>query len=161
MSTTTKSGGIFTFDHGQKSLNKAIGIEQSYLEELGDKVADSLKGFIFDDDDNPREEMSPSGLVELCATEFSYSQLVILSSFYLQDKLDGFAKKLEKKVKGMKSGVRSISLDADDLPDNIKEILDGLTGGDSRANAIDGDSLPPELKAFLKRLSQEQDDDED
>ena len=160
MSTTT-TGGIFTFDHGQKSLNKAIGVEQSYLEGLGDQVSDILKSFVFDDDKNLKEEMSQSGLVEICATEFSYSQLVIMSSFYLQDKLDGFAKSLEKKMKNMKSGVRFIALNADDVPPHIKEILEGLTGGDSKANAIDGDSLPQELKDFLEKMAEEQDDNED
>jgi len=157
----TTTGGIFTFDHGQKSLNKAIGVEQSYLESLGEQVADTLKAFVFDDDSDLREEMSPSGLVEICATEFSYSQLVIMSSFYLQDKLDGFSKMLEKKMKGMKSGVKSVAINADDIPPHIKEILDGLTGGDSKANAIDGDSLPPELKDFLEKLAKEQEEDED
>jgi hypothetical protein len=157
----TTTGGIFTFDHGQKSLNKAIGVEQAYLESLGEQVADTLKAFIFDDDSDLREEMSPSGLVEICATEFSYSQLVIMSSFYLQDKLDGFSKMLEKKMKGMKSGVKSVAINADDIPPHIKEILDGLTGGDSQANAIDGDSLPPELKDFLEKLAKEQEEDED
>lgn len=157
MSTTTKSGGIFTFDHGQKKLNDAIGVESEYLSELGDQVAHLLKDFIFDEDRNVKDDMSPSLLVELAANEFSYSQLVILSSFYLQDKVDGFAKKLEGVVDGMKSSVRSIKLDADDLPDNIKEILDGLTGGESRSSAIDGDTLPQELKDFLKKLAEEQD----
>ena len=159
--STTKSGGIFTFDHGQKSLNKAIGVEQSYLEDLASQITDTLRGFIFDGDRNPKKDLSQSGLVEICATEFSYSQLVIMSSFYLQDKIDAFSKSLEKKVKGMKSGVKSVAINADDIPPHIKEILDGLTGGDSKANAIDGDSLPPELKDFLKKLSKEQEEDED
>ena len=158
MSTTTKSGGIFTFDHGQKSLNKAIGVNQSYLDELGEKVAETLKAFVFGDGEDPREDMSPSGLVEICATEFSYSQLVVLSSFYMQDKLDGFAKRLEKKLGSMKSEVRSISLDADDVPSHIKKILEGLASEDG---IIAGESLPTELKDFLKRLSEEQEEDED
>jgi hypothetical protein len=159
--STTKSGGIFTFDHGQKSLNKAIGVEQSYLEDLASQITDTLRDFIFDGDRNPKKDLSQSGLVEICATEFSYSQLVIMSSFYLQDKIDAFSKSLEKKVKGMKSDVKSVAINADDIPPHIKEILDGLTGGDSKANAIDGDSLPPELKDFLKKLSKEQEEDED
>ena len=159
--STTKSGGIFTFDHGQKNLNKAIGVEQSYLEDLASQITDTLRDFIFDGDRNPKKDLSQSGLVEICATEFSYSQLVIMSSFYLQDKIDAFSKSLEKKVKGMKSGVKSVAINADDIPPHIKEILDGLTGGDSKANAIDGDSLPPELKDFLKKLSKEQEEDED
>lgn len=161
MSTTTKSGGIFTFDHGQKKLNKAIGVEPGYLEELGEQVSHLLKDFVFDEDMNVRDEMSPSALVELAANEFSYSQLVILTSFYLQDKLDGFAKKLEGKLNGMRESVRSIKLDADDLPPHIKDILEGLTGGESRATAIDGDTLPQEIKDFLQRMVEEQENEGD
>ena len=161
MSTTTKSGGIFTFDHGQKKLNKAIGVEPGYLEELGEQVSHLLKDFVFDEDKNVRDEMSPSALVELAANEFSYSQLVILTSFYLQDKLDGFAKKLEGKLDSMRESVRSIKLDADDLPPHIKDILEGLTGGKSRATAIDGDTLPQELKDFLQKMAEEQENEGD
>lgn len=161
MSTTTKSGGIFTFDHGQKKLNNAIGVEQGYLEELGEQVSHLLKDFVFDEDKNVRDEMSPSALVELAANEFSYSQLVILTSFYLQDKLDGFAKKLEGKLDSMRESVRSIKLDADDLPPHIKDILEGLTGGKSRATAIDGDTLPQELKDFLQKMAEEQENEGD
>ncbi len=153
----TKSGGIFTFDHGQKKLNKAIGVEDSYLDELGEQVSTILKDFIFDEDKNLKDDGSPSALVELCANEFSYSQLVILSSFYLQERIDGFAKKLEQKVKNMKASVKSIQLDADDLPPNIKALLDTLTEGHTEGEPIDGDSLPPELKEFLDKLAKEQD----
>jgi hypothetical protein len=155
MSTQT-SGGIFTFDHGQKKLNNAIGVSPEYLDELGTQVANLLKDFLFDENKDIRDDISPSALVELAANEFSYSQLVILTSMYLQDRIDGFGKKLEKKLDGMKSSVRAIKLDADDLPDNIKEILDGLTGGESKSSAIDGDSLPQELKDFLEKLAEEQ-----
>jgi hypothetical protein len=157
----TKTGGIFTFDHGQKKLNNAIGVEQGYLEELGEQVAHLLKDFIFDEDKNVRDEMSPSALVELAATEFSYSQLVILTSFYLQDKLDGFSKKLEGKLDDMRDSVRSIKLDADDIPPHIKEMLEGLTEGKTRGTAIDGDKLPQELKDFLQKMAKEQENDGD
>jgi len=152
----TKSGGIFTFDHGQKKLAKAIGVEDSYLDDLGTQVSTILKDFIFDDDKNIRENSSPSQLVETCANEFSYSQLVVLSSMYLQDKIDRFGEKLEQKLKNLKSSVKSIQLDADDLPDNIKKMLDNLTKGQSEDEPIDGDSLPPELKEFLDKLAEEQ-----
>ena len=155
MSTQT-SGGIFTFDHGQKKLNLAIGVSPEYLDDLGTQVANLLKDFIFDDDKNIREDSSPSQLVELAATEFSYSQLVVLTSMYLQDRVDGFAKKLEDKLKNMKSSVKAIKLDADDVPDNIKEMLDKLTEGLSEGDPIDGDSLPQELKDFLEKLAEEQ-----
>lgn len=162
MNATTKSGGIFTFDHGQKKLNKAIGVEEGYLDDLGEQVAHLLKDFVFDEDKNVRDDMSPSALVELAATEFSYSQLVILASFYLQDKLDGLAKKLEGKLDDMKASVKSISLNADDLPPHIKDILEGLTEGKTKDTAIDGDTLPKELRDFLKKMAEEQDgDDED
>ena len=160
----TKTGAIFTFDHDYKKLNKAIGVEEGYLDDLGEQVSAILKDVIFDDDKNIREDGSQSRLVEICANEFSYSQLVILSSFYFQDKIEGFAKMLSKKVRNMESSsspsVRAIKLDADDLPDNIKEMLDGLTGGESRSSAIDGDSLPQELKDFLKRMAEEQDQED-
>jgi hypothetical protein len=154
--STTKTGGIFTFDHDYKKLNKAIGVEPEYLDELGTQVSAILKDVIFDDDNNIRDDGSQSRLVEICANEFSYSQLVILSSFYLQDKIEGFAKTLSKKVKNMGPSVRAIKLDAEDLPDNIKEMLNNLTEGRKKGEPIDGDSLPPELNDFLKKLAEEQ-----
>jgi hypothetical protein len=156
MNATTKSGGIFTFDHGQKKLNNAIGVEQEYLDDLGTQVADLLKDFLFDEDKNIRDDISPSALVEICANEFSYSQLVVLSSFYLQETLDGFAKKIERKLDDMKSSVKSINLDSEDLPPHIKDMLKSLTEGKTNGSAIDGDTLPPELKDFLNKLAEEQ-----
>lgn len=152
----TTTGGIFTFDHGQKKLNKAIGVEQEYLDELGAQVATLLKDFIFDEDKNVRDDMSPSALVELAATEFSYSQLVVLASFYLQETLDGFSRKIEGKLDSMRDSVRSIKLDADDLPPHIKDMLEYLTEGKTSGTAIDGDTLPQELKDFLKKMADEQ-----
>jgi hypothetical protein len=156
MNATTKSGGIFTFDHGQKKLNNAIGVEQEYLDDLGTQVADLLKDFLFDEDKNIRDDISPSALVEICANEFSYSQLVVLSSFYLQETLNGFAKKIERKLDDMKSSVKSINLDSEDLPPHIKDMLKSLTEGKTNGSAIDGDTLPPELKDFLNKLAEEQ-----
>jgi hypothetical protein len=155
MSTQT-SGGIFTFDHGQKKLNNAIGVSPEYLDELSTQVADLLKDFLFDENKDIRDDISPSLLVEICANEFSYSQLVILTSFYLQDKIDGFAKSLSSKLDDMKSSVKAIRLNADDVPDNIKEMLENLTEGRSEGEPIDCDSLPPELNDFLKKLAEEQ-----
>jgi len=152
----TKSGGIFTFDHGQKKLNKAIGVEQAYLDDLTDQVKETMKNFLFDENREIKEDISPSQLVEIVASEYSYSQLVIMASFYLQDKLDGFATSLEKKMDDMKSAIKAIRLDADDIPPHIKEMLDGLTGGESKSTPLDGDSLPQELKDFLKNLAEEQ-----
>ena len=157
MNATTKTGGIFTFDHGQKKLNNAIGVEAGYLDELGEQVTHLLKDFLFDEDKNIKDDISPSALVELAANEFSYSQLVVLTSFYLQETLDGFAKKIERKLDGMRDSVKSINLDSKDLPPHIKDMLESLTEGKTRGTAIDGDTLPQELKDFLQRMAEEQD----
>ena len=152
----TKTGAIFTFDHDYKKLNKAIGVEEGYLDDLGEQVSAILKDVIFDDDKNIREDGSQSRLVEICANEFSYSQLVILASFYLQDKIEGFANHLDKRVNKMKASVRSIALDADDLPGDIKEMLENLSKENESGAAIDGDTIPPALKDFLTRMAEEQ-----
>jgi hypothetical protein len=157
MSTQTS---IFTFDHGQKKLNNAIGVTDAYMTDLQDQIASTLKEFVFDENKEVKDDMSPSLLVETCANEFSYSQLVVMSSFYLQDKLDGFADSLKDKFERMKDSVKSIKLDGDDLPPHIKEMLDQLTEGRSAGDPIDGDSLPPELGNFLKDLARKQQEEE-
>ena len=143
---------IFTFDHGQRKLNKAIGVEESYMDELQEQIANMLKNHLFDENKDIKDDVSPSQLVEACLTEFSYSQLVIIASFYLQSKLDGFAEKLEKKLDGLKDGIRKIALDAEDLPPNIREFLVNMKEGNSPDDAIDGRTLPPDVKEFLDKL---------
>ena len=143
---------IFTFDHGQKKLNKAIGVEESYMDDLQEQIANLLKNHLFDENKDLKDDLSPSMLVEACLTEFSYSQLIIIASFFLQDKLDGFAKTLEDKVERLKDGVRKIALDADELPPNIKEFLENMDSGNSKDDAIDARTLPPEVKEFLDNL---------
>ena len=50
MSTkTTQGGGIFTFDHGQKKLHNAIGVTESYLDDLQDQIKEVLKDYLFDE----------------------------------------------------------------------------------------------------------------
>jgi hypothetical protein len=143
---------IFTFDHGQRKLNKAIGIEESYMDDLHEQMTNLLKNHLFDENKDIKDDVSPSMLVEACLTEFSYSQLVIIASFYLQSKLDGFAEKLEKKLDGLKDGIRKIALDAEDLPPNIREFLVNMKEGNSIDDAIDARSLPPDVKEFLDKL---------
>jgi hypothetical protein len=143
---------IFTFDHGQRKLNKAIGIEESYMDELHEQITNLLRNHLFDKNKDIKDDVSPSMLVEASLSEFSYSQLVIIASFYLQDKLDGFAKTLEKKLDGLKNGVRKIALDADDLPPHVREFLENTSKGDSIDDAIDARTLPPEVKEFLDNL---------
>jgi hypothetical protein len=143
---------IFTFDHGQKKLNKAIGIEESYMDDLQQQIANLLKNHLFDENRNIKDDISPSMLVEASLSEFSYSQLVIIASFYLQNKLDEFSDSLEKKMEGLKDGIRKIALDADELPPHIREFLQNTGGGDSKDDAIDANSLPPEIKKFIDGL---------
>ena len=143
---------IFTFDHGQRKLNKAIGIEESYMDDLQKQMHDLLRNHLFDENKDLKDDLSPSMLVEAALNEFSYSQLVIIASFYLQDKLDGFAEKLEKKLDVLKDGIKKIALDAEDLPPHIREFLTNMDGGNTKDDAIDANSLPPEVKEFLDKL---------
>ena len=117
------STSIFTFDHGQKKLNKAIGVEEVYLDELSKECADTIKDFIFDDKKQLKEDISPSQLLEIVQEKFSYSQLVIMSTFYLQDKI----KKFEEEVTSLSSSkLKAMLLAEDDLPQEIKDLLDKL-----------------------------------
>ncbi len=143
---------IFTFDHGQRKLNKAIGVEESYMDDLQTQMHDLLRNYLFDENKDLKDDISPSMLVEASLNEFSYSQLVIIASFYLQDKLDGFAKTLEKKLDVLKDGIRKIALDAEDLPPHIREFLTNMDSGNTPDDAIDARSLPPEVKEFLDNL---------
>lgn len=123
MSTTTKSGGIFTFDHGQKKLNKAVGVTSEYLDDLQDTVKKILfkanEGMNNDDnaDDDEEGGCSPSELVEAALNEFSYSQLVLLSSFYLRDKMEDIHKR---------SMIKMMSSEDGQMPQELKDILDKI-----------------------------------
>ena len=161
MSNTTS---IFSFDHGQKKLNKAIGVEESYLDELQEQAANVLKDYLFDENKNMRDDLSPSLLVEKCLHEFSYNQLVIMSSFFLQNKIEDFANKLENSLTKMQKTVKSISLNEEDVPPHIKEALlkfmkDGK--GIDSSSAINGEDLPKEIRDFLDDITKRQDGDGD
>jgi len=155
MSTITS---IFSFDHGQKKMHNAIGVSEEFLEDLQDQVRDVLKDTLFDENKDVKDDISPSMLVEACLHQFSYSQLVVMASFFLQEKLDGFTEMMKDK---MKSIVKKIAIDSDDIPDHIKEMLirmarEGKTGG-----LIDGNDLPQEVKDFLDSIADKQDGDGD
>jgi hypothetical protein len=97
-------------------------------------------------------------LVEAALHNFSYSQLVMMSSFFLQDKLDGFTEMMEKKLKGV---VKKIAIDSDNIPDNIKEHLIRMAREGKAGGLIDGNDLPQEIKDFLDGLIEKQDGDGD
>ena len=156
MSTTTTS--IFTFDHGQKKMSKAIGVTEEFLGDLEEQVRDVLKDTLFDEDRNIKEDISPSMLVEAALHNFSYSQLVMMASFFLQDKLDGFTEMMQKKMKGI---VKKIAIDSDNIPDHIKEMLINMVKEGKSDGLIDGDDIPQELKDFLDDIAGKQDGDGD
>ena len=161
MSSTTS---IFSFDHGQKKMSKAIGVEEVYMDDLQEQIANLLKNYLFDEDRNIKDDLCPSMLVELALHEFSYNQLVVIAGMYLQDRLDGFADKLDKIAKMGEKTVKKIALDADDVPEHIREFLMKLAQngeGDKESIAIDGDNLPPEIKDFLDNIVRKQMEDED
>ena len=155
MSTTTQ-GGIFTFDHGQKKLHNAIGVNESYLDDLQDQIRDVLKNYLFDEDKNIKDDGSPSELVEACANEFSYSQLVVLASFFLQHRLEDFAEKAAR----MSSKMKGLALSADDVPEEFREMLDKLSKEQSEGGPISSDDIPEELRDFLIKMIKRQHDEE-
>ncbi len=156
MSSTTTS--IFTFDHGQKKFHKAIGVEPIYMDDLQQQISDLLKNHLFDEDKNIKDDHCASMLVELALHEFSYNQLVVIAGMYLQEKLDGFAQMMEQKMKGI---VKKIALDADDMPEEIRDFLINLSQnghGDSKGSAINGDNLPQNVKDFLDNIVRRSED---
>jgi hypothetical protein len=156
MSSTTS---IFSFDHGQKKMNKAIGVEEVYMDDLQEQIADLLKNYLFDEERNIKDDLSPSMLVELALHEFSYNQLVVIAGMYLQQRLDGFTKMMEEKLKG---AVKKIALDADDVPEEIRNILIDLAEqAQGDRNVINGDDLPQEVKDFLDSIANRPDGDGD
>jgi hypothetical protein len=155
---------IFSFDHGQKKLNKAIGVEESYMDDLQEQIGDVLKDYLFDEDKNLKDDLSPSLLVEKCLHEFSYNQLILMSSFFLQNKIEEFAEMTEKKLKKLSAKVQKIALDEDDIPPHIKDALIRLMEegqGTSKNSAINGDDLPQEIKDFLDSIVNKSDNDGD
>jgi len=164
MSSTTS---IFSFDHGQKKMHKAIGVEESYIDDLDHQIAGAIKNYLFDEDGNSNPDLCPSKLVEVSLHEFSYSQLVILAGRHLQDKLDQFERKLEMISKmGADQMIKKIALDGDDIPEEIREFLIKLADqgkGSTEGTAVRGEDLPQEVKDFLdkivRRQMEEGDDD--
>ena len=146
------STSIFTFDHGQKKINDAIGVSETYLKELGENVTLMVKNSLFDENHKLVENFSPSMLVELCLHNFSYNQLVILASFYVRDKLDNFEEFMTKKLESI---TKKISLKEDEIPQNIKDMLIKLSET-SKDMPINEDDLPKEIKDFLDGLNKDE-----
>ena len=147
------STSIFTFDHDQSNLHDAIGIKEDYLEDLADKLSNLVKSLKVDTVKEQVVDCSPSEIVQAIAEELSYSQLVLVSSFYIRDKIEEMEIKAAKRYL-MKKGM------PDDMPE---ELVDMIKKG--RGKAISSDDLPDELKdkliEFLQRKHRELDDEDE
>ena len=122
------STSIFTFDHGQKKLDKAVGVTSEYLDDLQDTVKKILfkahEGM--NNDDEEEAGCSPSELVEAALNEFSYSQLVLLSSFYLRDKMEMIQKSAMMKYISSNADGDDDSDDGNGIPQALKDILNKI-----------------------------------
>lgn len=147
------STSIFTFDHDQSTLHDAIGIKEDYLEDLADKLSNLVKSLKVDTVNEQVVDCSPSEIVQAIAEELSYSQLVLVSSFYIREKIEEMELKAAKRYL-MKKGM------PDDMPE---ELVDMIKKG--RGKAISADDLPDELKdkliEFLQRKHRELDDEDE
>jgi hypothetical protein len=56
--------------------------------------------------------------------------------------------------------MKGIALDSDELPDNIREMLDKLAQERGEGNPINSDDVSPELRDFLMQLIKRQLDEE-
>ena len=103
--------------------------------------------------DGLKEDGSPSELVEACDSEFSYSQLVVMASFFLQTKLEEFADKAAR----LSSKTKALALSADDVPEEFREMIEKLSNSSEPINSED---VPKELKDFLMQMIKRQMDEE-
>jgi hypothetical protein len=157
------STSIFNFDHGQKKLYKAIGVDEKYLFDLANQVTETVKENLFTKEKKVVDTFSPSILVEQCLHNFSYNQLVILASFYVRDKVEQLLEivdgKFEKMIEDKESfgaRVERISVNTDDMPDHIKKLIVDMMEK-NKDGVFNGDSLPQELKDFLDGMAKKKD----
>lgn len=141
------STSIFTFDHGQKKLHNAIGIKEEYLEELASKLTEIVKSLKLNMETKEVIDCSPSQIVQLIAEELSYSQLVLVTSFYIREKIE------EIEEKTMKSAVVKKIL-KDDMPTELLAALESFEG-----TSMSAEDLPPEIRnellKFIEKLERE------
>lgn len=154
ISTTT----IFSFDHGQKKIHNAIGVSEEFVDDTQKQIANLLKNHIFDENKDVREDACVSELVETALHEFSYSQLVLIAGLYLQDMLDGFAEKMDSKLKSI---VKKVALDMDDIPPHLKDFFMKMAQEGKSGDTINGDDLPQDVKDFLDKLTRGSEEDND
>lgn len=134
------STSIFTFDHGQKKLHNAIGIKEEYLEELAYKLTEIVKSLKLNMETKEVIDCSPSQIVQLIAEELSYSQLVLVTSFYIREKIE------EIEEKSMKSAVVKKVI-KDGMPAELLAALESFEG-----TSMSAEDLPPEIRNELLKF---------
>lgn len=143
---------IFTFDHKEQKMNKALGINESYLEELNDKTRDIIWNLKVDTVNEQILDCQTSKLVEAALNEYSYSQLVILAGFYLRSRIEEMEEKAMRNYAELKLG------------GGASELLDKIKSMGHNVSTIDGEDLPKEIKDLLDEFIRrriEEDGDED
>jgi hypothetical protein len=143
---------IFTFDHKEQKIGKALGINESYLEELNDKTKDIIWNLKVDTVNEKILDCQTSKLVEAALNEYSYSQLVILAGFYLRSRIEEMEENAMRKYAELKLG------------GGTDELLDKIKSMGHNVSTIDGEDLPKEIKDLLDEFIRrriEEDGDED
>ena len=107
----------FIFDHSKKKLHKAIGIERNQMIDLASKLSSIVRSLKLDVEKQEVKDCSSSEVVEACVNQLSYSELVLISAFYIKDKIDELQQQAEQEY--MEKNV----LESDDVPENVKEFL--------------------------------------
>lgn len=120
------STSIFTFDHEKPTLAEAVGVNKSFIDDLEEEIRVVVMGLKTDQVNEEMKECTQSQLVEAVLHEFSYSQLVLLSSFYIRSVID------EVEARAMKQYAASKIRDIDGLPKELKDLLDRLSNGMSK-----------------------------
>ena len=115
------STSIFTFDHSKPTLAEAVGVNKSYIDDLEDEIKAVVVDLNLDQENQQMKECTQSQLVEAVLHEFSYSQLVLLSSFYIRSVIDSVEKR------AMKEYMKSKTADMDGLPKELKDLLERLS----------------------------------
>jgi hypothetical protein len=141
---------IFTFDHEETKINKALGVNQAYLDELNDKTKDIIFNLKVDTVNEKILDCQTSKLVEAALNEYSYSQLVILAGFYLKSRIEEMEENAMRQYAELKIG------------GGAGELLDKIKSMGHDVSTINGEDLPKEIKdaldEFIRRRIEEDED---
>jgi hypothetical protein len=114
------SKSIFTFDHTKEDVSEAINVSKTYLDELQYKVKDVIHNLKCDDVNETLIERSPSEIIEATLNNFSYSELVILSSFFLVN----YIQSMEDKA--TEAAIKEMIESSGNIPEGFEDFLKNL-----------------------------------